>query len=219
LTSQPSIPIRQAGLSATGHGRYLRPIALFVVLAVWWSTAGSAQLMLTPIAGAYVPTGNVYEQPGSIGTARQGTSFAFGGRLMFSTSGRLGIEVGATYAPSKVEIVTISTVSRSAHLWLGQLRLVYVLNSEWAPINIYAAGGAAVVSRGGEAYEGVTGLTDLAGNLAFGALFRVSSSYRIRLEVEDYLYTTQMTFPSGETSGSRFQNDFVFTFGLSIPIG
>ncbi len=101
-------------------------MALSVALAALWSTAAAAQLMLTPIAGAYVPTGNVYEQPGSIGTARQGTSFAFGGRLMFSTSGRLGIEVGATYAPSKVEIVTTQTVSRSAHLWLGQLRLVYV---------------------------------------------------------------------------------------------
>ena len=194
-------------------------MALSVALAASWSTAAGAQLMLTPIAGAYVPTGNVYEQPGSIGTARQGTSFAFGGRLMFSTSGRLGIEVGATYAPSKVEIVTISTVSRSAHMWLGQLRLVYVVNSEWAPINIYIAGGAAVISRGGQAYDGVTGLTDLGGNLAFGALFRVSSSYRIRLEIEDYLYTTQMTFENGETSGSRFQNDFVFSFGMSIPIG
>ena len=192
---------------------------VFVALAGAWSTAAAAQLMLTPIVGAYVPTGNVYEQPGTIGTARQGTSFAFGGRLMFSASGRLGIEVGATYAPSKVEIVTIPTVSRSAHLWLGQLRLVYVLNSEWAPINIYVAGGAGVVSRGGDAYEGVTGLTDLTGNLALGALFRVGSAYRIRLEVEDYLYQTEMTFPSGETSGSRFQNDFVFTFGLSIPLG
>jgi hypothetical protein len=201
-------------------GRCLRPIVLSIVFAVWWSSAASAQLMLTPIVGAYVPTGNVYEEPGGIGTARQGTSFAFGGRLMYSASGRLGIEVGATYAPSKVEIVTSTeTVSRSASLWLGQLRLVYVLNSEWAPINIYAAGGAGVVSRGGEAYEGVTGLTDLAGNLAFGALFRIGSSYRIRLEIEDYLYTTQMTFPSGETSGSRFQNDFVFSFGLSIPLG
>ncbi len=192
---------------------------VFVALAGAWSTAAAAQLMLTPIVGAYVPTGNVYEQSGTIGTARQGTSFAFGGRLMFSASGRLGIEVGATYAPSKVEIVTIATVSRSAHLWLGQLRLVYVLNSEWAPINIYVAAGAGVVSRGGEAYEGVTGLTDLTGNLALGALFRVGSAYRIRLEVEDYLYRTEMTFPSGETSGSRFQNDFVFTFGLSIPLG
>ena len=192
---------------------------VFVALAGAWSTAAAAQLMLTPIVGAYVPTGNVYEQSGTIGTARQGTSFAFGGRLMFSASGRLGIEVGATYAPSKVEIVTTETVSRSAHLWLGQLRLVYVLNSEWAPINIYVAGGAGVVSRGGDAYEGVTGLTDLTGNLALGALFRVGSAYRIRLEVEDYLYRTEMTFPSGETSGSRFQNDFVFTFGLSIPLG
>ncbi len=192
---------------------------VFVALAGAWSTAAAAQLMLTPIVGAYVPTGNVYEQSGTIGTARQGTSFTFGGRLMFSASGRLGIEVGATYAPSKVEIVTIATVSRSAYLWLGQLRLVYVLNSEWAPINIYVAAGAGVVSRGGEAYDGVTGLTDLTGNLAFGALFRVGSSYRIRLEIEDYLYQTQMTFPSGESSGSRFQNDFVFSFGLSIPLG
>ena len=206
-------------MGATVSRRYLRPMALSVALATLWSTAAAAQLMLTPIAGAYVPTGNVYEQPGSIGTARQGTSFAFGGRLMFSTSGKLGIEVGATYAPSKVEIVALETVSRSAHVWLGQLRLVYVLNSEWAPINIYFAGGAAVISRGGQAYEGVTGLTDLGGNLAFGALFRISSSYRIRLEIEDYLYTTQMTFENGETSGSRFQNDFVFSFGLSIPIG
>jgi hypothetical protein len=39
------------------------------------------------------------------------------------------------------------------------------------------------------------------------------------LEIEDYLYTTQMTFTNGETSGSRFQNDFVFSFGMSIPIG
>ncbi len=202
------------------HSLHLRPIVAFVALAGAWSTAAAAQLMLTPIVGAYVPTGNVYEQPGTIGTARQGTSFVFGGRLMFSASGRLGIEVGATYAPSKVEIVTATeTVSRSASLWLGQLRLVYVLNSEWAPINIYMAAGAGVVSRGGEAYEGVTGLTDLTGNLAFGALFRVGSSYRIRLEVEDYLYQTEMTFPSGETSGPRFQNDFVFTFGLSIPLG
>lgn len=200
--------------------RYLQSIVLSVVLALGWSTAAAAQLMLTPIVGAYVPTGNVYERPGTIGTARQGTSFAFGGRLMYSASGRLGIEVGVTYAPSKVEIITATeTVSRSAHLWLGQLRLVYVLNSEWAPINIYAAAGAGVASRGGEAYDGVTGLTDLTGNLAFGALFRVGSSYRIRLEIEDYLYKTQMTFPSGESSGSRFQNDFVFSFGLSIPLG
>lgn len=199
---------------------HLRPIVAFVILAGVWSTAAAAQLMLTPIVGAYVPTGNVFEQPGAIGTARQGTSFAFGGRVMFSASGRLGIEVGATYAPSKVEIVTATeTVSRSASLWLGQVRLIYVLNSEWAPVNIYVAGGAGVVSRGGEAYEGVTGLTDITGNVAFGALFRVGSSYRIRLEVEDYLYQTQMTFPSGETSGSRFQNDFVFSFGLSIPLG
>jgi len=201
-------------------GRYLRLVIPFVVLAAWWSTVASAQLMLTPIIGAYVPTGNVYEEPGGIGTARQGTSFAFGGRLMYSASGRLGIEAGATYAPSKVEIVTSTeTVSRSASLWLGHLRLVYVLNSEWAAINVYVAGGAGVVSRGGEAYEGVTGLTDLGGNMAFGALFRIGSSYRIRLEVEDYIYQTQMTFPSGETSGSRLQNDFVFTFGLSIPLG
>ncbi len=170
--------------STTTPGRYLGAITLSVALAVLWSTVGAAQVMLTPIVGAYVPTGNVYEQPGAIGTARQGTSFAFGGRLMYSASGRLGIEVGVTYAPSKVEIVTATeTVSRSAHLWLGQLRLVYVLNSEWAPINIYAAAGAGVVSRGGEAYDGVTGLTDLTGNLAFGALFRVGSSYRIRLEI------------------------------------
>lgn len=210
---------RPVASSAARLGHYLRPIGLAMVVAGMWINIAAAQVMLTPIVGAYVPTGNVYEQPGAIGTARQGTSFAFGGRLLFSASGRLGIEVGATYSPSKVEIVTTETVSRSASLWLGQLRLVYVLNSEWAPINVYLAGGAGIVSRGGQAYEGVTGLTDVGGNVAFGALFRIGSSYRIRLEVEDYLYQTQMTFPSGETSGPRFQNDFVFSFGLSIPIG
>lgn len=184
------------------------------------STPAAGQVMVTPVVGAYVPTGNVYEQPGTLGTARQGTSFAFGGRLTYSSSGKLGLEATGTYAPSRVEIVTATeTIKRSSHVWLGSLRLVYVLNSEWAAVNVYLAGGPAVISRGGESYEGVSGLTEFGGNIGLGALFRVGAGFRIRLEVEDYLYESRMTFPSGETTGSRFQNDFVFSFGLSIPLG
>ena len=175
--------------------------------------------MLTPIVGAYLATGNVYEEPGALGTARQGTSFAGGGRLTFSSSGRLGFEAGLTYAPSKVQITTAAgTVDRRSNLWLGQLRLIYILNSQWAPVNVYAAGGAGVVARGGDAYQGATGLTDLAGNFALGALFRAGSGFRVRLEVESYLYKTEITFDTGETSGSKLQADFIFSFGLSIPL-
>jgi len=180
----------------------------------------NAQVMLTPIIGAYVPTANIYEVPGSIGTARQKTSFVAGARLLVSASGRLGIEAGAMYAPAGVNITTTAgTVSRSSNITIAHLRLLYVLNSEWAAANVYIGGGVAVVKRGGEAFQDVEGTTDIGGNLALGALFRLSSAFRIRLEIEDYLYETNFTFPTGETSGSRFQNDFVFTFGLSIPLG
>lgn len=180
----------------------------------------NAQVMLTPIIGAYVPTANLYEVPGSIGTARQKTSFVFGARLLVSASGRLGIEAGAMYAPSGVSVTTTAgAVSRSSNVTLAHLRLVYVLNSEWAAANVYIGGGVAAVIRGGEAFQDVGSTTDIGGNLALGALFRLSSAFRVRLEIEDFLYQTKFTFPGGETSESKFQNDFVFTFGLSIPLG
>ena len=75
-----------------------------------------------------------------------------------------------------------------------------------------------MVSRGGDAYQGASGLTDFAGNLGLGALFRVGSGFRIRLEVETYVYQTEITFANGETSGAKLQGDFVFTFGVSIPL-
>jgi len=175
--------------------------------------------MLTPLVGAYLATGNVYEEPGGLGTARQGTSFAAGGRITYSSSGHLGLEVGLTYAPSRVEVITSTgTVDRRSHVWLGQLRFIYILNSQWAPVNVYMAAGPAVVSRGGDAYTGATDLTDLAGNLGLGALFRVGSGFRVRLEVEGYVYKTAITFASGETSEPKLQGDFVFSFGLSVPL-
>ena len=67
--------------------------------------------------------------------------------------------------------------------------------------------------------EGVQGLTDWGANLVIGALFRIGPAFRVRLEVEDYMYETEFTFSTGEKSRPRFQNDFVFTIGLSIPIG
>lgn len=197
-----------------------RGLPFVAIAAAILPAHGTAQIVFTPVIGAYVPTGNLYQEPGTFGTARQGTSFAFGGRLTFSTSGKLGLEASATYAPSDVEFVTpLESVSRSSYVWLGSLRLIYVLNSQWAAVNVYLAGGPAVVTRGGEAYQGVSGLTEVGGNLALGALFRAGAGFRIRLEVEDYLYESQMTLPGGETTGALFQNDFVFSFGLSIPIG
>ncbi len=195
-------------------------ITVAVMLFGLGPAGASAQVMLTPILGLYLPTANLYEVPGSIGTARQKTSFMAGARLLVSASGQLGIEAGAMYGPAGVDITTFaSTVRRSSNITLGHLRLIYVLNSEWAAANVYIDAGVAVVKRGGEAFQEVEGLTDVGGNFALGTLFRVGSSFRIRLEIEDYIYQTEFTFSGGEKSGPRLQNDFVFTLGLSIPIG
>jgi hypothetical protein len=205
----------------TDRPRLVRIIAAVVVFGLMMAPGtATAQLMLTPILGVYVPTANLYEVPGSIGTARQKTSFMGGARLMVSASGQLGIEAGVLYGPAGISVTTTAgTVSRSANVTLAHLRLVYVLNSEWAAVNVYIAGGAAVVKRGGEAFQDVEGLTDVGGNLALGTIFRLGSAFRARLEIEDYIYQTEFTFPDGETSGPRLQNDVVFTFGVSIPIG
>ena len=199
--------------------RLVRLLAAILVLGMVPANA-TAQLMLTPILGVYVPTANLYEVPGSIGTAKQKTSFIGGARLMVSASGKLGIEGGVLYGPAGISVTTTAgTVSRSANITLAHLRLVYVLNSEWAAVNVYIAGGAALVKRGGEAFQDVEGLTDVGGNLALGTIFRLGSAFRARLEIEDYIYQTEFTFPNGETSSPRLQHDVVFTFGVSIPLG
>ncbi len=184
------------------------------------ATPANAQVMITPVAGGFVPTSNLYEEQGTLTTARQSTAFAFGIRALLSASGLIGIEGSILYVPSDLNITTSSTgeVSRSAESWYGSVRGILVLNSVYAPANIYFAAGVGIVSRRGEAFSGATGATDVTGNLGLGALFRLSSSLRIRLEIEDYLYTARFAFPDiGETI-DRFQNDLIFTAGLSIPL-
>jgi len=211
---------RSTGGAIAGRAPSLIP-ALLVLAAGMGAgvTPARAQVVFTPMAGTMVPTANVYEQPGAIGTARQTTAFAAGGRLTLSATGHVGLEAGLIWAPSNVRITTTAgTVDRSSSMLLGSLRLIFVLNSRWDAVNVYFAAGAGLVRRSGDAFTDVDGLTDVTGNVAFGTLFRAGSAFRIRLEMEDYLYQTRFTLPGGEQPGPRFQNDLVFSLGVSIPI-
>jgi len=197
-----------------------RLAAMVCAGALWLTGPAAAQVVITPVAGGLVPTSNLFEEQGTLTTARQATAFAFGVRALISATGLLGLEGSVFYVPSDLKITTTATgeVSRSAEMWYGSLRAIFVLNSVYAPLNLYFGGGVGIVSRTGDAYSGATGATDVTGTLALGALFRLNSSLRIRLEMEDYLYNARFAFPDIGETVDRFQNDLIFTAGLSVPL-
>ncbi len=97
----------------------------------------------------------------------------------------------------------------------GLYRLTPQPDAIWA---IHLGGGVALLSHGGDFWDGVDGTTDIGGVLNVGATFEVSEQVGIRLDVEDFLYAAKFT-DNGEETDSKFQNDLVFTGGIAIMVG
>jgi hypothetical protein len=120
------------------------------------------------------------------------------------------------------EICTLPDESCSAAVWLGSVKALFrtFANEQWS---FHLAAGGAVISRSGDFYQEATETTDFGGVLGVGATVDLSPRIGIAIDVEDYLYSYSATIESTDIgtldTGSKFQNDLVFTAGLVIHLG
>lgn len=196
------------------------------------STLAAQHIEVTPFVGLYAPTASVIKETASGITvgAKHGTAFLFGGRFTYWTSPTVGLEGSLGYTSSGVDFtvdtsgVTLGTVSLSAHVLLGSARVLFNVGPKGGNTDFHLLAGVGVISHGGDAYDqlgqgsgGVSGKTDIGGVVGGSVRFRASEKLKVRIDVEDNLYSAKFSI-GGSESTSHFQNDLVVSLGLVIPL-
>ncbi len=190
--------------------------------------AQAPQFELVPYVGAFVPLGDLSDQPLDIAgmtldRAKQSASLAFGGRAVLWLAGPVGVEGSLLYAPSEAETAVAGVTSdQDAYVWAGAGRLLLKLGVPGAPVHFLLDGGIAVIGRGGDAYDGVSGTSKVGGVVGVAGRFGLSDRFAIRLDAESYVYRARLR-PEGLQPpvelDSKLQGDVVLSAGLVIGLG
>jgi len=213
--------------------------ALNIVVAATLATArpcsSQVRVEFTPFAGAYVPTSaRLWPAPGTNctlqvvsgvpnfcdGTMRQETSPAVGGRITAWLNNRTGIDLSVGYSGSRARVPSTSLRDTSASIVAGSARVLVNLTPRMVRTSFYVAAGASFVAHGGDAYAALNA-SRLAYDVLIGSTtgwgpvlgvvtrFMLAPSLAIRADLEDHHY---------KISGGGFQNDLVFSLGLSATL-
>lgn len=178
---------------------------------------------ITPYAGVYMPTTSVVSQFEPLCSCdvslKQKPAFLVGTRVLFWVNPRLGVEASMAYSGSGIqaEASGLGTADTTADVVLGTARIVARLNHPDASTGFLAGVGLGIVAHGGDAYDGVTGTTDLGASVMFGVRSVIGPHLTVRLELEDYLYSA--SFGPNPSTDSKFQHDLVVSLGLGIALG
>lgn len=215
-----------AGIAALGTC-----IALFAGAVLPCHLAGQ-QVEVTPFVGLYLPTANVIEESalGLTVSGKHGTTFLFGARLTYWTSRSVGLEASLGYTASSMTFsvdtggVRVGSADTSAHVMLGSARVLYKVGPKSGDTDIHLLAGVGFISHGGAAYDllgqgngGISGTTDIGGLVGASVRFRASAKLKIRVDIEDNLYSAKFNIGGAETT-SHFQNDLAVSLGLVIPL-
>lgn len=211
--------------------RTIAVAALALILPAANPAVAQARVDFSPMLALYAPLVDLADQNGS--TARQDGAAMFGVRTAVWPSSKIGVEFSVAFGSSGVN--DGASIDEHGQLWLETARLLYGLTkgttqcaeSEGGCLPAaYLAAGVGLISRGGAAWNNVTGTSSLGGSL--GAGFRVpAGKVSFRVEGELFLYSASFT-QSGATvftqagiskNISKFQEDLLLSLQLSIPLG
>lgn len=217
----------------------LRTAALALVASAGLATAAGAQWRVTGFGGVYAPTADVLSEAVTVnGTTakismKHKTGFIVGLNANRWFADHAGFEGTFAYinsdASANVASGTDFAFSGSDHsyLLLGAAKLLYGITPHQSAQHIYLSAGPAIIGAGGNAYKDQEGLkldrsTTVGGVIGAAARLHLNDLLCFKLGADDYMYNAKIKLndTQGNTTvadfGSKFQNDLVFSAGLSL---
>ena len=187
-------------------------------------TAAAAQIEVTPFLASYYAVTSLWSGSNGILSGgdfkfKQKNAFGAGARVTVPISSSLKIDGEFIYTWSGAEYVEDGAfggsigggLNQDGTLIFGSVRALFSPRRS----NMYFLGGPAIVSRGGDAWDGAPGdLTSFGGVAGLGINANVTPKFRINFTAESYLYSADPL-----NTGSEFQADVIFTFGVPIKLG
>lgn len=198
--------------------------ALLVAATVPSVLSAQNRLEFTPFVASYygathLGEGNSGLFQGNPFTVDQNNAFSFGGRITLPVTARVGIEGAFAYALSTLSVTEEDGVapgidggiSQKGNIMFGSVRAVFSPRRS----NLFLLAGPAVVTRGGDAWDGVdkSDITDFGGVIGLGIRANVTPRFRLNITAESYLYS----FNGGGTE-SKFQSDILISIGVPIAL-
>lgn len=203
----------------------MKRVALILAIAAPVAAlAAQAKVEIIPTLGLYLPSGNVADQYGAgcscQVTANQEQAFLLGVRVTIWATRNLGLETSAATIGSGVHLIAQGVESGDTTGTVNILseRVVWTFLRPSSSAGFYAAGGISYISHSSPAYEGLTGLSNIAGSAGLGVRLFLGSSMTFKAEGEDYVYTTQFELPNAQKLDAKHQNDIVISLGLAIGL-
>ena len=206
---------------------WIRDLVPIVVLAVGAGPAvAQVRLELEPAIGVYAGFGS-FRQPATRDpfsfpqTLSQRPSVALGAQLTAWLGTRVGVRMLLFSAASRVGPEERDPLNREpvpSRITAAGLEALVPLRAVTSRGRVFVSGGATLLHRGGEAYEGFQGTTDLGGTVGLGSQFRLTERLSLQGDVRALLYQVALTDPSAREYPSAFQTDLLVHIGLVLGL-
>lgn len=208
----------RAARSALGLGLLLTLLAVPARKA-----AAQVTFDLWPSIGGYFPLNEfdreLAEFPGSqAGQGTQGAGLAFGVGGTVWLNSRFGIGVNLATAGSGVtySYAIDGDQKQDARVSFYGAELMVRVSGDSPKHGAYVALGPTIVDRSGEAFQGLSRSSSVAGSLSFGSYYRIAQGVRLRGELAGLLYRMQLEGGTGYTYPPSTQFDALMRLGVAI---
>jgi hypothetical protein len=186
------------------------------------STHAFARITVTPYAGMYASIGKL--RADSTVEFLQLMTLVAGARAALQLNHRFAIEAAGGWTPAPSWVAQSDweqTIDVPGRVALGSLRGRYDLNpdveaGDWV---VSLASGIGAVHRYGQAWEGLSGTTDVA--FVFGATSRLrpfSSRLSYGLDVDGFVSRAEFRDYLGQRTRARLHADLVLSLALSLSL-
>ena len=179
---------------------------------------GQLDLMI-PSVSAMLPLSNVVNS-GDLGvnapSGKHDFSVMFGSRLTYWFISEMGAELELLFAPSALEAAPFNAPEDiDAQFFAVNARLVYAFGVDSQRPAFLLTGGLGLYATNYSDYEMTTGGL---GVIAIGVRFPMDNALAFRMDLSNYMTTTNWELSSGSETDKILQHDLTLSVGLSIHL-
>ena len=206
-----------------------RPLAAALGLIMLAVVAGPADAQskfeFTPFAGGYFPTKPlVADTSGGAAIFETSSGPVVGGRVTYWVAPRVGLEGSFGIASSTMHLFAGTTdLEFRSTTYLADARVLFQVNNPGAPTGLHLSAGAALTRASNAFFSLADELDQLSYDPSIGFVVgvgvtrRIGSGARLRLDLEDRIYTAKFDQPGGGLNlDDEGQHDIVVSAGVAF---
>ena len=183
--------------------------------------AVAQKVQFAPFVAAYYSLrelGDLVDPSLQGGRALQNNATALGASVSFQLTDQLGVELASAYTFSDARVEACDAQGFCTYADLDGMMILSSVAARLQPrrSNFIGTAGLAVISRGGEVWEGTEGKTSFGGTVGAGVRAQVAPKFSLDFRASVYVYSFD---PDGSDTSwePALATDFLIRVGVPFP--